>query len=562
MKSNYLVNQIFVRAYYNNEELPDAIENLVYSASEEESDECTFTVKSSRIDCVDMPYYQDKAEITVIWGYTNTDVIAKRILTILDVAPTFEKGNVTLRVIASEKGRKLKFSSSDKVHSNTSLIGVAKEIADKHGLKAKIQVPSTDAKTPKKENENVDQILYNLRNLGEKITIPNNQPYFKRQFEEIEVTEDLVKLLKEDAIRKRQLDQVSKDLYGVPFSRLTERGPTGLEDYRKKIVLYKVAQMKKYPSVPQANKSDAQILSELGKKETGGPFFAETRDNDLIIKRRNYNQKPYKSYQYKGDEGNFIEFTVDSKNRGHKGGSTNVQFGSWDGLNKRWYEGNANTFNDVVADTLAKYQDMVDKYKDLDKKAPGLILGYKEFTKELGSNKSFISGNIIGTSALSDETRVKKDFKIPIFAIDKIKVLEGKIEALTKISPNKKLVDANNDGIDDAYQQASNIRNLAELNRNRFSAKIIGDTNLWPGMIITILGIGKKYSGNFYIREVEHDLSKDYMVTLRLGRVGNNIKNGEDSVSTEESGKKLNTQIGDGKSTGVPKSNVVEINKR
>lgn len=562
MSSRYLVDGIMVRIYYGTEEILDAIDNFRYSASEEDSDECTFTIKSGNREVVDLPQYQEKAELTVIWGYINTNETTKRIITIQDAPPTYEDGYVCIKITASEKGRNLKYASSDTIHKNTSLMGVTKTIADSHGLTPFIEIPTNpkSGKSAAIENQSVESILQNLDNLGEGNSLPLNQPYYKETPTIVPIAE-ATQLLKESMVRFREKDSLARSLYGKSFGELADP-LTGRPSIQQINIVQKLRDMKKYPAIPQANKTDAHILNELGMKEKGGPFIAETRDNNITVRRRDFNKKPYKTYEYGSGEGLLLHFEADSKNRGKRGSSLNLGFGAWDSLGKRYMEGNSNAFNDVAQATLAKYQDMLDNYRELVKKAPGLILGYQENPKEIGSNKKFLSSNIIGAgSAISDETRVKKILKVPIFAVDRLKVIEDNIKEITKISPNKKVVDANNDGIEDAFDQSSNLRNNSELNRNLFRATIVGDINLWPGQVITIIGVGKKYSGNFYIRSVDHDLKSRYECSLELTRVGNNIRSHKDQVSVEESGKDMNTQIGEG-STSEKKSLEIKNNKR
>jgi hypothetical protein len=87
-----------------------------------------------------------------------------------------------------------------------------------------------------------------------------------------------------------------------------------------------------------------------------------------------------------------------------------------------------------------------------------------------------------------------------------------------------------------------------------------GDVGLWPGEIITILGVGKKYSGNHYITKADHvvNCGSGYIVSLEMARKGANIISDPNTdISTKELGKNLNTQTGpDG---GAPATRIVNL---
>jgi hypothetical protein len=445
------------------------------------------------------------------------------------------------------------------------MVGIAAKIAEKYGLKPKVEIPGREDSsfTNPKSSE---QALENLLNLGEHITmqggIGNYLPSMKVK---VDITKELTQTLKEAAEHKREIDSVSKTIYGVTYQELVDQHKAGgaidLNQVKRQIQIARyLADMNKYPFIAQGNKTDRQMLTEIGMKEPGGPFLAETRDDELIIRRRDWNKKPYRSYEYGGTDGDLVDYKTDPKDRNRKQNSRNMTFGSWDAENKRYMEGNSNNVNDTTRAGIAKFQKLFDNYKELVKKFPNAIVGFRDIGKEVGSNKRQFSSNILGTSAISDETRVLKELRVPIYAMDKLKVLEGTINELKGIAPNKKIVDPNNDSIEDAYNQSSNLRNQADVKRNPITATMWGDVGLWPGEIITILGVGKKYSGNHYITKADHvvNCGSGYMVSVDMARKGVNIISDPNTdISTKELGKNLNTEIGP--NAGTPGTRTINL---
>lgn len=549
---------VFIRVFYNSQELSQNFEELKYSASEEEDDQLILTVRSDNRTIVDEPQYQEGAILQVSWGYIGSTQIARRKIKIMDIEWSFDKNNITGNIIGCELGANIKYGSSDKVYRNTSLLGVTKEIADKYGLKAKTEIPGKEDEsfTNPKSSE---QALENLINLGESISIPGGVgQYLSAPKVKVDISKDLVENLRKQAENRREIDSIAKLMYGVTYQQIVEQKDAGqainLTSIQREIQMRRFfSDMNKYPFIAQGNKTDKQLLTELGMKENGGPFFAETRDDEIIVRRRDWNKKPYCTYEYGGTNGDLLDYKTEPKDRGRKQSSRNMTFGSWDPFNKRYFEGNSNNVNDPTRATISKYQKLFDNYRELVKKFPNAIVGFRYGPKELGSNKSFLSSNIVGTAAISDETRVIKDIKIPIFAMDKLKVLEATVNQVEGITPNKKVVDPNNDSIADAYQNSSNLRNQSDIKRNPSTAVAYGDVGLWPGEIITITGVGRKYSGNHYITKVDHmvNCSAGYLVNIEMARKGTNIISDPNTdISAAEVGKVVNKEMGPAQPNG------------
>lgn len=552
------VESVFIRVFYKDQELSQNFEDLKYSASEEEDDQLILSIRSDDRTIVDKPEYQEGAILKVAWGFIGTSQIGKRTIKIMDIDWSFDKNNISGEIVGCELGANLKYSSSDRVHRNTSLVGVASEIAEKYGLKPKVEIPGRED-TSFTNPKNSEEALENLLNLGEKITMSGGVgKYLPAPKVKVDIDKDIVQYLKKQAENRREIDSVAKSMYGITYREILDQKQAGqaidLFPIQQEIQIRRyLNDMNKYPFLAQGNKTDKQFLTELGMKETGGPFIAETRDDELIIRRRDWNKKPYRTYEYGGTTGELLDYKTDPKDRNRKQSSRNMTFGSWDPLNKRYFEGNSNNVNDTTRATIAKYQKLFDNYRELVKKFPDAIVGFRNASDEVGSNRGFVSGNIVGTSAISDETRVLKNIRIPIYAIDKLKVLEGTVNQLKGIAPNKKIVDPNNDTIGDAYQQASNLRNQSDLKRHPITATVYGDVGLWPGEIVTITGVGKKYSGNHYITRADHvvSCSRGYLVSLEMARKGTNISSDPTTdISSTELGKNVNTQMGPAQSGG------------
>jgi len=131
--------------------------------------------------------------------------------------------------------------------------------------------------------------------------------------------------------------------------------------------------------------------------------------------------------------------------------------------------------------------------------------------------------------------------------LDKKKALENTINFFKNPdSFNKPVTDPTHNNPSDAHTTAANWRDEANLKNNPGYIEAIGDPNIVKGKIITILGVGKKHSGNWYITKVEHLIGdgKSYMMRIDIVRQGSNIKVNNSYAGTDQTNKVLNKQIG------------------
>lgn len=72
--------------------------------------------------------------------------------------------------------------------------------------------------------------------------------------------------------------------------------------------------------------------------------------------------------------------------------------------------------------------------------------------------------------------------------------------------------------VEEAKEQADAEFRKAEESIIKAKAKVIGDPRLRAGKIITIRGVGRRYSGNWRIKKAVHRLGAGYLVELELER--------------------------------------------
>lgn len=537
----------FVRVFFNDKELSIFVESFEYQYDEEGDDVCKLEIKSESREEPDQIQWHEKTELKIIWGWIQGEISNARKVYIQQITWKFEKEYVSASIEATDKAVSLKYSDSREVHTDTSLPGLAYKMALKHKLKAVLEL---DGQTPiefiipSKPGEYFNEYL-----------IRNNTALVLRGVKSISGQAGIDSLFKPQQvlITKNISDQISnpKNKKPIDLNTLTKtseidsipRDSSAADTHTRFSV--KPGDFRIYDNAPQANKTDAQMLNEYAMKENNGPYLVDTRDDEIVIRKRNFNQTPYKQYLYGGDVGDLVEFIPMTKVRSHKQKSGNVGFSNWNPLNKTTFSGNANGADDLDT-TLGVFKDMFRFYSPAIKAGAGATTSdpmKPKFSIPFTGPGSTIANQAEIINNRSDATGVHN--LVPIFTPftidDKVsalrKTIEGAIESL-----NNNTYDATGTNAVDAWNQANNARRSNELKMNPAQASIYGDPNLKVGLLITVMGISKKFSGNYYIAKATHKIDHSgYMTSLELCTQGTNLKTSPDHVRSKG---KLNKNIG------------------
>lgn len=315
--------------------------------------------------------------------------------------------------------------------------------------------------------------------------------------------------------------------------------------------------------VAQANKTDAQLIEEWGMEEPLAKWFTETRDDEIVLKRRNFNQKPYKAYTYEGGTGELFSFTPEQKHKAKLGSALNSMASFWDKQTKAFLQQQANATNTQLRTFMIEYlkttgfvpkdikmfgsvdraievtvdnilsKSVYGKYNPIVKDADPIV-GKQYITKN-----TFGKRDIIGNSIDNLATQQRGEKLITVYEIeDAVKKAQ---EVVTDVTHDPTAEDK-----DQARAFANNTRDQASLQMNPATALVWGDVGLETGQIITINAGNKKLSGNYYSIKCIHDISdmSAYTCSIELTRQGHNTKASTNSKALKTMDKKLNQQLG------------------
>lgn len=518
---------IFIKATCNGVDISSKIQHFEYSYEEEGEDLAEIKIMSDDVTEPDKDIYYHKARWQIVWGYINAEVSEIRTVYVQDVQWDFSKDAVCGTILATEKGITLKFEDEETNYQNTTLAEIVQDKATKHGLEAWLEAPSSDDlpvfKLPVQPGDH-NSLDYVSRNAT--ATILQHTDSINAPANRVSLNAYLKTAVAADQANTQSQQAVQGFVIrGDGFIQ----GPGGSEGPGA----FKFRQIS---NQPQANDTDASLLDKLASKEPGGPFFLDTRDDDITLKKRNFNQVPFKSYEYGGSNGELQQFKPMSRIRSHKKSSTNVGFSGWNAADKTAYSGNANGLYDSDP-KLVEYKRVYRFLKKLSVvpgTTPDISGGTLTWSVQLlkTENNGQLGGgagnpNYINQADVSSNHNQGALF-IPFTVNDALAALQASLVEGEKALDNN-TYDPTQLNADDAVNRAMNERRNQELKMNPASAEMWGEPKLKVGQILTFTHVSKKYTGNYYTIKVKHTLSKSgYTTTTEMVTQGYNLPIGKE----------------------------------
>lgn len=492
----------FVKATYNGIDIQGIIESFEYIGSEDDDDSAEFNIRLDDPKELDKPQYQEGVMWTVVWGYIKGPISHVRKIFCYEVKAEFSDNAILVTISFHEKGKSLKQRDTKNVYTDTNLLDVVHQTGKIHGITTKIMVKGPDGKPM--------QLL---------------------------TTDEMAAELKGFAKQQAARDSVDKKLFGTTERELSDligdgNGPTvSFQDELAKRDLLRNLTL--YPNLVQGNKTDRFFIDELGRRQAGGQYIFDTTDDEGVLKQRDFNQKPIRSWTYADSGGDLISFCPETKGSSKNGSAVNLGFDGWDRNNKTYWadDMNAAVPPELTADqkkTLSKYKKQL---ADLNSKIDGGVLHHDVLT------------HLAGNPMASDNTNRVISFSVPITVLDKRTALQNTVDYFEPKGNNKGFNDPTSN-LNGTKNFADNMREEAELKMNPGSLDAVGDPTVFKGKIITVLGVSKKYSGNYYITKCTHKIGGDskYTLLLELVRQGHNTKT--NNTYNYIPGGLLNTEIG------------------
>tara|TARA_R110001599_G_scaffold15757_6_gene65426 strand:+ start:24057 stop:25838 length:1782 start_codon:yes stop_codon:yes gene_type:complete len=515
------------------------IVSFEYKYAESKDDICLIELEYDDPSIVDRRGFQEDVEWTVRWGYIGGKTATRKIY-LREINPSFTRKGVKIKIDATCKGSYLKERSEKRVNKNKTLIQVAETIASDNGLN--IVGPKALYKT---ENGEVFGLVSTTKDIA--------TPTSENLTVELEfANEDEPAVLNQNSYdRSRELKDITITLGEQKLAQ---------DNARSQSTHFFIV----HADYLQGNFSEIGLLEDMASKETGGPVVVETRDDDLIIKKRPLDSPPVRIFKYQRDTRDLLSFKPESKSQSKKKKASNTNVGGWDMDKKKYVERNVTEGSDEqprLGDEIEGSPRKLlprrgDEYgyvgnADL-RTAPGFIIEDQvvNFVEGTDYNTGEAASMLVPEAAV-DDGDVTND-QILIVGRDYLNAAPGEdlidiqyndvtgldffIEQTTSIDntavilPTGGIIDMHSyietveDLKSDDANQAKNERSNAAMDMNPGTLTAEGDPSIETGQVITVVGVGKKYSGNYYITESKHKIvsNNGYIMTIVCKR---NAKN-------------------------------------
>jgi len=469
-----------------------------YVDSEKLDDSSKLTIESGDLSVVDNPELQEGSRLILMWGYNGSDEFRSQIVYIWDPKPSFNENGVRLELSCFCKAAYLSLASGKDIFNGMSLQDIVEQFAESNGLNYKEEL-----------KKSIDR--------------------FNANFDVIKTGGETISSLDYKTGQKT----VARDATTLKIEYVTKKYPAGFV---------------------QAGGSPAKLMEEMVANEPTDNIVIDGRDDDITIRIRDLGQKPFKSYTFRAEPGYLLDIQPGSKNDQFKKEGVSNNVSGWSEEDKEFIEGEINRTHST-AEALSNTVDVtpdqliVDKiYKENNNPTdrPLFIGGFfeneyqgkdengnpfykRKFVQKLDTTKnSWV--HIVKRGVRPSQLDLQKGQMTA--AIDNTGI---QTQGYIGITP-KEIVRTVETAKEDIAGKGVNKQSNAELNIYQGSARIMGDIELQSSKVITILGIGNKYSGNYYLESVTHEITAEsgYICYCSLLKTGYNSVGGEtkDKVKT------------------------------
>lgn len=123
-----------VKVYTSKDEIVEKITSFSYKHSEDADEECEIVIESDKVTLPDREEFKEGAKLYVVWGYINGIESVKRVVFVRDIKAKFDKKGIKVTLMCYDKFASTKQNSKQKIHKDTNMEDLAKEIAEENGL--------------------------------------------------------------------------------------------------------------------------------------------------------------------------------------------------------------------------------------------------------------------------------------------------------------------------------------------------------------------------------------------------------------------------------------------
>lgn len=509
----------FVKAFLSDgTEVTLELVSFQYKYSEKKDDSCDLVLEYEDPTVIDGKGFEEDVEWTITWGYIQGKKTTRKIY-IREINPSYSERGVTIEIYGTCKGSYLKERKEKRMNKGKTLVDVAKVIASDNGL-------NLIGPEPLYQTDEGD--IYAIVHTTKDIEVPTSE----------HIT-------------------IDPTTFDVTLQEQVFAKDEARSQYLHTFVVH--------PEFVQGALSEKALLDEMAAQEPNGPLIIETRDDNLIVKKRPLDSKPVRVFKWQRETRDVVRFKPESRSQKYKNETTNINTGGWDIDKKTYVERNITEGSDYQPRLGSQLEGSPRKIKPRNEKdygfignanirtAIGIILENPEvsITEGLDFNQDDLKGNNESGVGNKDKGDVPEG-QILIVGADYVNAQPGTdevdivsndrtgldiylnqttaIDETAVTLPTGGILDINEYvelvddlKLDDA-NQVKNERANAALKMNPATLVAEGDPDIECGQVVTVLGVAKKHSGNYYVEESTHTIKprSGYMMELALPRNARN----------------------------------------
>lgn len=466
------------------EDLPIGVVNFRYRFEDEEDDRCLIRLQANDAKVIDHLDIRRNDRLFVNWGYIGGEMSGRLMVIVRDIKSKYGNNVTWTELECTDVATFLKLSKSQNAVT-TSLINYIKEYCiDKLNV-----VIKESGKVIYKQGINkkaTDERTYDIVSVPEGVGYKD--PYNEQGSEEVLVEEEYEA--------------------GTWF---IDSG--GVREF-----------LERETDLITSGRSPYIVIREKMRLCPNGPWYVTGRGNTLLIHNRNLGNKPYRSYMYKGEPGDLIDFTPQTKYENFEK-STASQNGI-DPLSKSAYF--IDSYLELL-ETLRGLKEVLEDKKISDEKRETEINkwisayqnGYRNYHASKLPVEFTLDGNAwpasrwtnytqrgIEQSAVADKTRVSNPAGLINYGNGKyLGGLEVINRAFVYSAPIETWEEA-------SVVLANKLREM-EMEKEEANITVEGDPALMIDMVVHIGNVQRAHLGSYYIRQCEHTITNQgFKVTM------------------------------------------------
>jgi hypothetical protein len=581
-----------------------ALESFTYEFKEKEEDKCTIVMSSSILPIMDDVNFFVNQRLKVAWGYLNGDICPPIEIVIVNTKEEFTTKGFALTLELSDS-----FSvASSQV--NPQVLAIQKKLDFYKDFRKSLQQPV--------QVDRVNPLLFKrvtdaLRSGLPKGTTEDDITKLSEHIVEGEVkarttlqdfrtnwgslSDDQANLIFDEA-KQQQSRHLNLERFtpGVLNAIIEAMGPDPNFEWSQNF-LDKGDQIALQPEYGNhfyvVGNNTKTISTNLVNQVSTEPMQVTGRDGKAITysKRRAHAGPAIKSYTWKQEDGRFLEFTYDSNSKYSNDNSVLAQFTidpETGAITRRDYirevridvddTGHPNKFMQMNADTK-----LADKLNEIQAQggstetylleAPGSHmavqpdgrLGGYIYSGIMGQEAPYhfgYRGEEINRGIIPDKNMKLTDLKKPI-----VQEYQQAMDGIGAAMPGLPIVvvptmDSPVD--EESLQNEMKALKQGDGEQVKATAKVLGDPQLFSGINVDLLGLGRRRSGKYFLTGVIHNIqpSSGFICTLE-GYLASSQATGISTVTSTVEKKEIKTKAQDIKKSKIKVSpNYAEIEAR